>query len=258
MGPQNMLFEYISTEDAIAETGLRMVVVSNVPSPWGEAAKGLLHMKAIPWKATRLVYDSAAFDAWAGEQSGPIAVYNDEAPRSGWREILDLTERLAPDPSMVAVDAEQMYALCERIIGQSGLAWWRRRQLIEAGLRGEGGFPERVSHFLSAKYGGAADADGETEGQVIALLTELADRLMAQKAAGRSYYFGDTPSAADVYSAATMALFDPLPEAQCAMNPVTRQAFETRDVATADALNPILLAHRDHMYAQHLELPLAL
>ena len=30
---------YLSTEPAIARPGLRMVVVGNVPSPWGEAAK---------------------------------------------------------------------------------------------------------------------------------------------------------------------------------------------------------------------------
>ena len=83
-----MPFEYISTEDAIHANGLRMVVVSNVPSPWGEAAKGILHMKSIQWKAVRLVYDSPVFDEWAKEQSAPIAFFGDEAPRYGWREPL--------------------------------------------------------------------------------------------------------------------------------------------------------------------------
>ena len=35
-----------------------MVVVGGVPSPWGEAAKGILHIKGIDWAAVRLVYDS--------------------------------------------------------------------------------------------------------------------------------------------------------------------------------------------------------
>jgi hypothetical protein len=35
-----------------------MVVVGNVPSPWGEAAKGILHIKGIEWAAVRLAYDS--------------------------------------------------------------------------------------------------------------------------------------------------------------------------------------------------------
>lgn len=42
------------------------------------------------------------------------------------------------------------------------------------------------------------------------------------------------------------------------MDAATRQAFELRDPITEAALDPILLAHRDRMYAEHLELPLSL
>src|SRR6185312_3834327 len=45
---------YLSTEQAIARPGLRMVVVGNVPSPWGEAAKGIFHIKRLDWAAVRL------------------------------------------------------------------------------------------------------------------------------------------------------------------------------------------------------------
>jgi hypothetical protein len=34
-----MLIEYVSVEAAVASPGLRMVVVSGLPSPWSEAAK---------------------------------------------------------------------------------------------------------------------------------------------------------------------------------------------------------------------------
>lgn len=40
-------FEYVSVDEAIKRNGLRMVVVGDVPSPWGEAAKGILHIKGI-------------------------------------------------------------------------------------------------------------------------------------------------------------------------------------------------------------------
>jgi len=65
-------------------------------------------------------------------------------------------------------------------------------------------------------------------------------------------------SAVDVYSAAFMALFSPLPEEQCVMNPGTRAAFEWLDAPSAAALDPILLAHRDMMYARHLPVPMRL
>ena len=44
----------------------------------------------------------------------------------------------------------------------------------------------------------------------------------------------------------------------CAMSASTRAAFETREAQTEGALDPILLEHRDMMYAEHLELPLSL
>lgn len=253
-----MPFEYISTEDAIDADGLRMVVVSNVPSPWGEAAKGILHMKSIPWKAVRLVYDSDAFNAWAKDQSGPIAIFNDEAPRSGWREILEFAEQLAPEPSLIARDAGSMFSLCHDLVGENGLGWARRLQLVDAGLKGEGGFVEGVAKYIGGKYGFNAETGAASAQCVHALLTELADRLKAQKAAGSPYYFGDKPSAADIYSATVIAMFSPLPDAQCAMKSTTRTAFETLDTETKAALDPIILAHRDHMYATHLELPLSL
>jgi hypothetical protein len=65
-------------------------------------------------------------------------------------------------------------------------------------------------------------------------------------------------TAVDVYSATFMALFAPLPPERCAMASATRAAFEMRDAQTDAALDPILLEHRDRIYATHLELPLSL
>lgn len=81
-----MTFEYVSVEEAIERRGLRMVVVGDVPSPWGEAAKGILHIKGIAWVAVRLAYDSALLKEWAGQRSAPVIVYDNERPRSGWAE----------------------------------------------------------------------------------------------------------------------------------------------------------------------------
>jgi len=53
-----MAFQYIDVEEARKRNGLRMVVVGSVPSPWGEAAKGIMHIKGFEWAAVRLVYDS--------------------------------------------------------------------------------------------------------------------------------------------------------------------------------------------------------
>jgi glutathione S-transferase len=256
-----MPFAYVSVDDAIKRPGLRMVVVGNVPSPWGEAAKGILHVKGIDWVAVRLIYDSEPLNAWAGGRSGPVAIYNNERPRARWDEILLLAERLAPSPPLVPTDAAEralVFGLAHEICGEEGLNWTRRLQLIDAGLRNAGGFPERVSKYLAKKYGYRPEAGAAAATRVAGLLRMLAARLKAQRQGGSRYYVGDVPTAVDVYSATSMAMFRPLAEAQGNMDAATRAAFETRDGEIDAVLDPALLDHRDMMYAEHLELPLSL
>lgn len=243
-------------EEAIARKGLRMVVVGGVPSPWGEAAKGILHVKAIDWVAVRLVYDSEPLKRWAGQRSGPVAIYDNEAPRAGWAEILLLAERLAPTRSLIPADAAEralMFGLAREICGEDGLGWARRLQLIHLGLQRRGGFRENVALYLGREYGYTPDLGAASDDRAAALLRLLATRL---KTSGGRYYFGDTLTAVDIYSATFMALFRPLAPEQCAMDKASRAAFVTRDPVTDAALDPILLQHRDRMYAEHLELPL--
>lgn len=255
-----MTFEYLSVDDAIQRKGLRMVVVGNVPSPWGEAAKGIFHIKRIPFAAVRLVYDNDALKKWAGQLSGPVAILDDEVPRSGWAEILMLAERLAPEPALLPLEPElraQALLLAERFCGHGGLAWSRRLQMVHAGIQKTGGFGERVAKYLGDKYGyDAAQADGYGP-RVRTLLREVGAALREQRRAG-PYYLGARLSAADIYSAACMATLMPLPESQCAMHPAARAAFEWLDDETLAAIDPLLLEHRDMMYTRHLELPLSL
>jgi len=252
---------YVSVEEAIAGRGLRMVVVGGVPSPWGESAKGILHLKGIDWTAVRLAYDSEALVAWTGGRSGPVAVWEDERPRGGWAEILLLAERLAPSPPLLPADAGERalaFGLAHEICGEDGLGWARRVQLVHAGLHEAGGFPKPIARYLSPKYGYSAAAGASAGARIVALLRMLATRLRAQRARGSRTYVGDDLTAVDVYSATFMAMFRPLPHAQCAMDPHIRAAFETVDADTEAALDPILLEHRDEVYARHLELPLSL
>jgi glutathione S-transferase len=256
-----MTFPYISVEDAINRPGLRMVVVGGVPSPWGEAAKGILHMKRIDWAAVRLVYDSDALKDWAGERSGPVAIYDNDKPRSRWNDILLLADRLSPDPALLpndAADRAVVFGLGHEILGEGGLAWSRRIELIDAGLQNAGGFPERVSKYLAKKYGHNPAAGAAAPIRIAELLRMLSVRLAAQHRAGSRYYVGEAPTAVDIYSATCMTMFWPLPEAQCKMDAATRTAFERRDAQLEAALDPALREHRDMMYAQHLELPLSL
>jgi glutathione S-transferase len=256
-----MSFEYLTVADAITRPGLRMVVVGKVPSPWGEAAKAIFHIKNIDWSAVRLAYDDPSLASWAGQLTGPVAIFNDEDPRAGWEEILTLAERLQPDPPLLPADAgirEQVLLLAEKFCGQGGFGWHRRLQMVRAGLSKNGGFNERVAGYLGQKYGYDPARVAENDARVRTLLGEFAALLRAQQASGKPYYLGDTLTAADIYSATFMAFVRPLPDHQCAMHPGARAAFELLDDETRAAVDPILIAHRDMMYARHLELPLSL
>lgn len=256
-----MPFEYIDVETAVQREGLRMVVVGGVPSPWSEAAKGILHIKGIEWAAVRLAYDSEALKQWAGELSAPVLMAGQERPRRGWADILLLAERLAPTPSLLPDDPAEralVFGLAHELCGESGLGWSRRLQLIHVGLNNNGGFPDRVAKYLGKKYGYSPQAGEAAAGRVTAVLGMLAARLKAQRAAGSAYYIGNTVTAVDVYSASVVGMFRPLPHDVCPMDAGVRTAFETRDPQTDAALDPILLEHRDLMYARHLALPLSL
>src|SRR5690349_11923438 len=175
-----MAFQYLSVEEARSRNGLRMVVVGNVPSPWGEAAKGILHIKRIEWAAVRLIYDSESLKEWAKQRSGPVAIYEDERPRAGWAEILLLAERLAPTPALLPADPAEralVFGLSHEICGEAGLGWSRRLQLIHAGLNGAGGFAPPVAKYLGKKYGYTAEAGAAAGARVAALLDMFARRL---------------------------------------------------------------------------------
>jgi glutathione S-transferase len=254
-------FEYVSVEEAIKRRGLRMVVVGDVPSPWGEAAKGILHIKGIAWVGVRLAYDSEPLKEWAGQRSAPVVIYENERPRSGWAEILLLAERLAPSPSLLPADPADralVFGLAHEICGEGGLGWSRRLQLVHAGLHNAGGFPERVCRYLGKKYGYSPEAGAAAGPRVAELLGMLVARLKAQRQRGSRYYVGDSLTATDVYSATFAAMFDPLPPEQSQMQASMRAAFTARDAQTDAALHAILFEHRDMMYRERLELPLAL
>jgi len=253
-----MSIQYVSVEEAKARSGLRMVVVGKVPSPWGEAAKGFLRIKGLDFVAVQLAYDDPALAQWVGQLSGPVVFHDDEPPRSGWAEILMLAERLAPSPPLLSLEPAargREIELANDFCGERGLGWTRRLQLVLASTQQTGGFPERVAAYLGGKYGFDA-AQGATYGpRVVQLLGKFAAALRATTG---PYYFGDRLSAVDVYSATFMALLAPLPDALCPMAPWARAAFSFLDDTTRAALDPILLEHRDMMYARHLETPLSL
>ncbi len=256
-----MPVNYIDLKQAKERQGLRMVVVPGLPSPWSEAAKGLLHVKGIPWHAVHLDQRDSDMAKWTGTRNAPVAMYDDEAPRSGWAQILMLAERLAPEPALLPKEPKERalaLGLCHEICGEMGLGWSRRLESVHNGLKGKGGFPQPIAKYLAAKYGYQKNQAQQYPARVIELLNMLAECLHLQREARSRFYVGSTLTAVDIYSATFMAYFKPLPHEQCPMLEPMRTTFEDMDSAIKNALDPILIEHRDFIYGEYLELPLSL
>lgn len=243
--------------------GLRLVLTAGVPGPWGEAAKAILHVKRLPFVRVRQEGggENRELRDWTGQSSAPVLAWNDEPPRSGSLEILFLAERLAPEPALVPGDpAERAIVLgtCREIVGELGLGWCRRLMILDSilGALPEGVEPPEAIARMGTRYGWSREAAAAAPGRVASILDMLATRLGAQRRAGSRYLFGDRLGAADLYWATFAAMLEPLPEDVCPMPGGLRRAYRVSDPVVRAALDPALLEHRDHVYREHLVLPL--
>ncbi len=126
---------YIDIEQAKRLSGLRLILPPGRPNPWAEALKGFCHVKKILFTRVRKAQGSdAALQAWTSQSSAPVAVWNDERPRSTWIEQLYLTERLAPEPALIPhaiEDRTLLFGYANELCGESGFGWSRRLMLVD-------------------------------------------------------------------------------------------------------------------------------
>lgn len=256
---------YVEVEQAVAMKGLRVVLSPGVPGPWSEAAKGILYVKKLPYTKVRqeLGGDNLPLLQWSAQTTAPAFVYENERPRSLWNDQLYLAERLAPDPPLIPSTLEQralMFGLSNELCGENGFGWSRRLMMLHATLANPNA-PEPAKSgagFLGRKYGYAPAAAEVGPRRVAEILQALNAQLEAQRKSGSRYFIGDRLSALDIYWAAFAALIQPLPDELCKMSPGFRRIYNCSDATVMAAAGPQLLAHRDFVYHQFLELPVDL
>jgi len=250
---------YVSPAEAIRHKGLRLVLVRNIPSPWGQAAKTLLELKGLDYVAAPLELAKANEEivAWSGQNSAPVVAWADEKPIHRWDDILRLAERLAPTPALIPADPLQralMWGFANELCGENGIGWNRRLQGF--GRARASGKVNPVSETLIAKYGFDAEALKSAPARIASILAALSAQLKAQQARGVAYFFGDALSALDIYFVTFMNLLAPLPSEQCPMPEAFRPGFTARDPEIVSALDATLLAHRDRIFAAHFRSPM--
>jgi glutathione S-transferase len=254
---------FVDLDTAKSAPGLRLVLIPGVPSPWSQAAKAIVDFKGIDALAVWKRPGDEQISAWTGIANAPVALYASEPPRAGWAEILALTERLAPTPTLVPRELEprvRMFGLCHELMGELGVLWNMRLLALESAFASGGthGWTLPIAQYLAARYGYAPGCGVAARAQLVTGLQALGDQLERGLASGGPYYFGSELTALDIYSAAALDTLLPLPHDQCPMHPRSRAAFEARGEEFRAAVAPRLVAHRDLMHQRHMPLPIVL
>jgi glutathione S-transferase len=251
-------------EKARTLPGLRLVLTEGVPGPWSESAKGVLHVRGVPFVKVPQQggADNAELATWTGEFNAPQAVYEDERARTGWSEIIMLAERLGKGDSLLPDDPAtraHMFGLIHELASEGGFGWSRRLMLLAPIMSLPEDHPARAAYgAMAMRYGFDAKLAEAAPSRAADVVGLIRDQLRSQRAAGHEFLIGDRLSALDVYWAAFAALLQPLPEDVCDMPAALRAGYGMPHPLLDAAVDLILFEHRDRIYERYLGLPLDL
>ena len=246
--------DYVEPAAARQMDGLRLALTAHAPAPYSLSARAILDHHGVAYVPVLQVGGGGNEDlvAWTGHRNAPVAVYNDEAPRVGWLEILNLAERLGTGPSLIPSAIEDrmlMVGLSNELIGENGFIWNLR--LVMLGLGGpERVAKERVRNPMYDQYGYSEAAAAVAVERAKAVMERLTTQLLAQRKAGSRYIVGEALSAADIYWVYFSQAVGTFPEALCPMPAGMRKAYEISGRMLGD-MNPILVEQRDWVLAEH-------
>lgn len=251
--------KYISVDDARARPGLRLVLTQGVPGPWGEAAKAVLRARGVAFTAVgqEAAQDNQTLVDWIGVRNAPAAVYGDEAPVTGYRDILMLAERLGTGASLLPAAARDRFTclgIASDLCGPLGFGW-QMRLLIFGAMFGSAAPPDLPPNIqaLHKAYGYTPAALAEAPQRAAAILTHL-DALLRASTTG--YLVGGALSAADLYWACFSMMANPLPSDINPMPDQLRGLYSSAVPQVVSALTPALLKHRNYIYERHIDTPL--
>jgi glutathione S-transferase len=255
---------YASIAEAKNLSGLRLILGAYaVPGPWREACKGIFYVKKVPYVPVTAVGKDGSdgeLREWTAQTSAPVAIWNDERPRSTWIEQLYLAERLVPTPALIPANIEDrvlMFGYCNEICGQNGFGWSKRLTMIHSTVANPKTDDATRAFWtrFGNKYGYSPAAAEAAPARMAEILRFLGARLEQQRAKGSKFFIGNQLSALDIYWATFAALIQPLPPEQCPMATAFRAFYTNKDPVVAAATSPLLLEHRDFIYREYLELP---
>lgn len=251
--------DYKTPSDAKDLDGLRLALTIGLPAPWSMSARFMFDVKKIPYVPVSQLGGGANQDlvAWTGHRNAPVAIYNDEPARTNWADIINLADRINPEPPLVpdnAADRIAMFGLCNEICGAGGLTWSARHSMVASMTASGVASMEKAGRVMAEAYGYSEEAAAQSGRRIAQVLTALASQLDAQRAAGSAYFIGGALTALDLVWASFSNTIRPLPQDVNPMNPGMRAMYE----GMGNSLNPpeILFEHRDFIYGKYITLPL--
>src|SRR5262245_2383787 len=265
IGRDDYKLKYATLAEAKTMSGLRLILGAHtIPGPWREACKGIFYVKKIPYTPVASAGQDGSdreLREWTAQTSAPVAIWNDERPRSTWIEQLFLAERLQPNPPLIPANIEDrvsMFGYINEIAGQNGFAWSKRLTMIHGTVTNPKTDDATRAFWLKfgTKYGYSAEAAEAAPTRMVEVLRFLGTRLDQQKAQGSKFFIGNQLSALDIYWAAFTALIQPLPPELCPMATAFRAFYTEKNPTVTSAVSPALLEHRDFIYREYLELPI--
>jgi glutathione S-transferase len=263
IAPEDVKLRYASLAEARTLPRLRLILGARaIPGPWREACKAIFHVKKIPYVpvasrgadgSDRELYE------WTAQRSAPVAIWDDERPRSTWVEQLYLAERLEPEPALIPAaidDRVAMFGHANELCGETGFGWSKRLTMIHKGVTAGDDAARAGWRQFGGKYGYSEAAAAAAPARMVAILRCLGALLQRQRDRGNRFLIGDRLSALDIYWATFAALIEPLPPELCPMGTAFREHYTERDPAVVAAASPSLMQHRDFIYREYLELPI--
>ena len=257
--------KYFSVAEARDMPGLRLVLSAHVPGPWGESAKAIFKARCLAYAPVEQVPmgENEELCRWTGGiRNAPIAMLDREPPVHGWLDLVMMAERMGSGPSLLperSADRALALGLSAELCAAEGFGWARRLTMFEGNFGLKDMAPDAPAHVrtMLQQYGFSAAAIQAAKHRMADILSTLSIQLAKQRAAGSGFLVGDRPSTADYHWACFSQMVAPLPlEDQPSMPLWLIEKYSDIDTIIAQALDPILIAHRDFIFRDHIGLPL--
>jgi hypothetical protein len=227
-----------------ALSGLRLVLTTGARSLGGSGGDPARQAPALRARAAG-AWAERALAAWTGQTSAPVAVWNDERPRTTSLEILFLAERLAragadpDDPD----ERARMFGYCHEDHRRAGPRLGAALDLAAPDPRATG---DSAPHGTrgARRHGGEAAAATD---RIVTILRMLAAQLERQRKERRRFW-----SVTGYRRSTSTGRRSPRCSRRYQALPDPGGGSHTADGPMRDALDPALLAHRDFVYRAYL------